>query len=211
MSTFSATESVPRSAAVDTPVRITRKTIDRVLTLFGVVLTVALVPDAVSSILRDAGAPSGWVGVIVDSKGNIVARTIAEAFELGRPASASLRETIARAPQGTYVGRSLEGVEVETIYRTLPNTGGWSVHLGIPTETLNAPVTRSIVFLAGGGTVSLAFAIVLVGLTARDMAQRSHIVAHADLEEAQVQIDKHPLAVASGPLGQPDRRESNNE
>ncbi|MGV3760479.1 MAG: hypothetical protein ACO1PW_13210 [Actinomycetota bacterium] len=43
MSTFASTESVPRSTAVDTPVRITRKTIDRVLTLFGVVLTVALV------------------------------------------------------------------------------------------------------------------------------------------------------------------------
>jgi two-component system, NarL family, sensor histidine kinase UhpB len=136
------------------------------------VLTVALVPDAVSSILRDAGAPSGWVGVIVDAKGNIVAQTIAEEFELGRPASASSQEAIARAPQGAYVGRSLDGVEVETIYRTLSKTSGWSVHLGIPTEMLNAPVSRSIVFLTGGGAISLALAIVLVWLTARDMAQR---------------------------------------
>ncbi|MFP5256901.1 MAG: hypothetical protein ACLGI8_13750 [Acidimicrobiia bacterium] len=41
MSTF--TESIPRSVVVDTSARITRKTIDRVLTLFGVVLTLALV------------------------------------------------------------------------------------------------------------------------------------------------------------------------
>lgn len=43
MSTFSTTESIPRSATTDKPVALTRKAIDRVLTLFGVVLTVALV------------------------------------------------------------------------------------------------------------------------------------------------------------------------
>jgi two-component system, NarL family, sensor histidine kinase UhpB len=165
------------------------------------VLTVALVPDAVSSILRDAGAPRGWVGTIVDAKGNIVARTIAEEFELGRPANASLREAIARASQGAYVGSSLEGVEVETIYRTLPQTSGWSVHLGIPTEMLNAPVTRSVVFLAGGGSVSLALAIVLVWLTARDMAQRRQD------EEARAAIvlgvseERRTMAVEAAELG----------
>lgn len=43
MSTFSATESIPHNPPADVPVRITRKTIDRVLSLFGVVLTLALV------------------------------------------------------------------------------------------------------------------------------------------------------------------------
>lgn len=40
---MSATETISTSAPADEPIKITRKTIDRVLTLFGVVLTVALV------------------------------------------------------------------------------------------------------------------------------------------------------------------------
>ena len=73
------------------------------------VLTVALVPDAVSQILRNAGAPEGWVGVVADAKGNIVARTLEEQFELGQPASESVRAAIKRAPEGAYIGRTLEG------------------------------------------------------------------------------------------------------
>lgn len=136
------------------------------------VLTVALVPDAVSQILRNAGAPKGWVGVVADAKGNIVARTIEEQFELGRPASESVREAIKQASEGVYTGHTLEGVEVDTVYRSLPGTGGWSVHLGIPTESLNAPVRRSAFLMAGGGAVSLAFAVALAWLTGLDIAQR---------------------------------------
>ena len=69
------------------------------------VLTVALVPDAVSQILRNAGAPEGWVGVVADAKGNIVARTLEEQFELGQPASESVRAAIKRAPEGAPGGR----------------------------------------------------------------------------------------------------------
>lgn len=43
MSSYTSTESVPRSTAADKPIKITRKAIDRVLSLFGVVLTAALV------------------------------------------------------------------------------------------------------------------------------------------------------------------------
>ncbi|WP_431201532.1 cache domain-containing protein [Bradyrhizobium betae] len=100
------------------------------------VLTVALVPDAVSQILKSAGAPPGWVGLVVDGRGNIVARTVAEQFELGRPASASVREAISRGSEGSYVGTSLEGAEVDSIYKELPGTSGWSVHFGIPTDEL---------------------------------------------------------------------------
>ncbi|TCU73478.1 histidine kinase [Bradyrhizobium sp. R2.2-H] len=136
------------------------------------VLTVALVPDAVSQILKSAGAPPGWVGVVVDRKGNIVARTVAEQFELGRPASASVREAIAQGSQGSYVGTTLEGAKVDSIYKGLPGTGGWSVHLAIPTDQLDAPVRRSAIFLASGGAVSLALGLALVWFTARDISQR---------------------------------------
>jgi hypothetical protein len=136
------------------------------------VLSVGLAPNAVSSILRDAGAPAGWVGTIIDAHGNTIARTRAEAEELGHPANAALRAAIRRAPQGFYTGSTLEGPDVEVVYRTLTETGGWSVHFGLPAATLNAPVSRSYLVLAGGSVLSIGLGLALVALVGRDMAQR---------------------------------------
>ncbi|WP_456639674.1 ATP-binding protein [Bradyrhizobium sp. USDA 10063] len=168
------------------------------------VLTIALVPDAVSQILKGAGAPPGWIGVVVDAKGNIVARTVGEPFELGRPASRSVREAIARGPEGAYIGTTLEGHQVDSIYKELPGTSGWSVHLGIPTDQLDAPVRRSAVFLAGGGAVSLALALALVWFTARDISQRrkeqeaqAALALKASEERRRLTIDAADLGVFS--------------
>ncbi|MGT2485391.1 hypothetical protein ACU4GA_03895 [Methylobacterium oryzae CBMB20] len=136
------------------------------------VLSVRLATNAVSSILRDAGAPEGWVGTIVDAEGNTIARTRAEIEELGHPANPALQAAIRNAPNGFYTGPTLEGANVEVVYRTLKHTGGWSVHFGMPVATLNAPVARSYVVLGGGSFVSIGLALALVGLVGRDMAQR---------------------------------------
>lgn len=165
------------------------------------ILTVHLVPDAVTSILRGAGAPAGWIGVVIDGKGNIIARTVAEQFELGRQASASARNAVAEAPSGAYVGTTLEDVEVEAIYRTLPETGGWSVHLGLPTSMLNAPVTRSMFFLAGGGMVSLALGMGLAWLTARDIAQRRRDEQMRNAVALGESEERRALAVEAAELG----------
>ncbi|MGY3618362.1 ATP-binding protein [Bradyrhizobium sp. USDA 10063] len=168
------------------------------------VLTVALVPDAVSQILKGAGAPAGWFGAVVDRKGNIVARTIGEQFELGHPASQSVRDAIAQGPEGSYIGTTLEGDQVDSIYKELPGTSGWSVHLGIPTDQLDAPVRRSAVFLAGGGAVSLALALALVWFTARDISQRrkdqeaqAALALKASEERRRLTVDAADLGVFS--------------
>lgn len=165
------------------------------------VLTIALVPDAVSQILRNAGAPKGWVGLVADAKGNIVARTIQEQFELGRPASESARAAIRQAPEGAYVGRTLEGVEVDVVYRSLPGTGGWSVHLGLPTESLNAPVRRSAYLLAGGGAVSVALAIALAWLTGIDISQRRREQEEKAAMALGLSEERRLLAVEAAELG----------
>lgn len=175
------------------------------------VLTVALVPDAVSQILRNAGAPKGWVGVVADAKGNIVARTVEEQFELGRPASESVRAAIKRAAEGAYVGRTLEGVEVDSVYRSLPGTGGWSVHLGIPTESLNAPVRRSAFLMAGGGAVSLALAIALAWLTGRDIAQRRREQEAKAAIALGLSEERRLLAIEAAELGVFNWNLSNSE
>jgi signal transduction histidine kinase len=165
------------------------------------VLTVSFVPNAVSWILGEAGVPQDWIGAVVDGRGNIIARTLAENFEIGRPASKGLREAIARAPSGFYVAHTIEGIEVETVYRTLRNTGGWSVHLGVPREALNGPVERSLFILAGGGAASLALAGVLAFLTARDIAQRRRQAEERAALALKVSEDRAAVAVEAADLG----------
>ncbi|WP_230530887.1 sensor histidine kinase [Microvirga roseola] len=165
------------------------------------VVTVSFLPNAISSILKEAGAPENWVGVVVDSRGNIIARTVAEELEVGRPAAPGLRKAIASAPEGFYVAPTLEGIEVETAFRTLPNTGGWSVHFGVPRDVLNAPVSRSLFVLAGGGIVSLALAFALASLTARDIAQRRRSEAERSALALAVSEERGAVAVEAAELG----------
>ncbi|MGJ4921623.1 ATP-binding protein [Bradyrhizobium oligotrophicum] len=168
------------------------------------VLTVALVPDAVSQILKGAGAPPGWVGVVVDAKGNIVARTIGESFELGRPAGAAVRQAISEGSEGNYTATTPEGARVDSIFKELPGTSGWSVHLGIPTDQLDAPVRRSAFVLASGGAVSLTLGMALVWFTARDISQRrleqeaqAALALKASEERRRIMVDAADLGVFS--------------
>jgi two-component system sensor histidine kinase UhpB len=136
------------------------------------VLSVAFEPKSISWILSEAGVPPGWIGGVLDARGNLVARTLDEGYTIGGPASEISQEVVRRAPGGFYRGRTLEGVEVETAYQLLPHTDGWSVHFGISSELLNAPVEKSQYFLSGGGVLSVVLAGILSILVSRDMAQR---------------------------------------
>jgi two-component system sensor histidine kinase UhpB len=136
------------------------------------VLSVAFEPKSISAILVEAGVPPGWIGGVLDARGNLVARTLDEGYTIGNPASELSREVVKRAPGGFYRGRTLEGVEVETAYQLLPHSDGWSVHFGISSDLLNAPVEKSQYFLFGGGILSLIIAGVLSILVSRDIGQR---------------------------------------
>lgn len=165
------------------------------------VLTVALVPDAISQILRGAGAPPNWVGAVVDASGNIVARTIDEQFELGQPESPSVRTAISRATGGEYVGRTLEGTEVEAVYQSLPDLSGWSVHLGIPTHDLNSRVIQSVVFLVASGAVSLALAFLLAFFSARHISHQRRIQDSEATLALRLSEERRSLAVSVADLG----------
>ncbi|WP_207460005.1 ATP-binding protein [Azospirillum sp. SYSU D00513] len=165
------------------------------------VLSVALAPQGVSSILRDAGVPEGWVGAILDANGNYVARTMAEPMELGRPAPASAREAITRAREGAYEGVTLEGVPTTLAFQTLPHTEGWTVHFGIATEKLDTPIRRSRYFAIGGAAASLILSSILAALVAKDVARRRQE------EEARAQMmlraseEYRAIAVDAAELG----------
>lgn len=165
------------------------------------VLTVALRPDAVGDILRDAGIPPGWIGAVVDRDGRLVARSRDEATTVGLPASPDVRRAIATGSSGFYKATTRDGVPVETVFGRLAACGAWSVHLGVPRDALDSPVRRAILAVAVAGAVSLALVATLVTLLARDLGrrrQRERGLAAAELEESE---GRTALAVAGADLG----------
>ena len=165
------------------------------------ILTVALAPDAVGTILRGAGIPDGWFGVVVDRSGCIIARSVDDAATTGQPASPTLQRAIATSTNGFYSGVTREGVAVTTVFETLPDIGHWSVHLGIPRDVLDAPVRRALYAVALVAALTLALAVALVALLARDLTvtrRREEGQAAASLEASE---ERATLAVAAADLG----------
>ena len=165
------------------------------------VLSVALVPNSITSLLQQAGVPDDWVGVVLDGAGRTVARTRGSAETRGQLASPLLRAAIAASPQGVLRGKTREGVPVETVYRALSGLGGWVVAFGIPLATLEGPVRRALVLLAGEGCAGLLLAALLTSLVARDLAQRRADEADRVARSLRASEDGRALAVEAAHLG----------
>lgn len=135
------------------------------------VLTVGLSPAEIQGILMNAGAPKDWIGAIADANGNIVAQSHGR-HNVGRQASKAVLSAIASGPSGEYSGLTPSGVAVDTLYRRLPATNGWTVHFGIPSATLNGPVSRSSILLIVSCATCALLAAGIAHFTARDLEDR---------------------------------------
>ena len=87
------------------------------------------------------------------------------------------------------------------MFRTLPDTGGWSVHFGMAAEALNAPVRRSLYVMFAGGLLSLGLGGGLAWLTARDIAQRRREAMLCSAAALRTSEERRRMAVAAADLG----------
>ena len=165
------------------------------------ILTVGLDPHAVSGILRQAGVPDGWIGTVADGNGNIIARSVAEEWTMGQPGSLALRNALSTWAGGFYTGRTLEGTEVETVFRTLPTIGNWSVHLGIPSEVFERPIRRALYGLIGGVAASLVLATGLGILVSRQIAQQRREEEHRASVALRASEERAAVAIEAAELG----------
>ncbi len=142
------------------------------------VLTAAVDPESLRALLDRQRVPAGWVVAVIDGAGQRVARSRAQDTTIGTPVSPTLRELMARGPEGFGPTRSTEGNEVFTAYTRLPN-GSWSIAVGIPREVLEAGARESYLALATGLALSI-----LAGLLAALFIARSVSRPMAELEAA---------------------------
>lgn len=120
---------------------------------------------AMQQIFRQQPLPPGWLGVVLDSDGTVVARTLDPEKRVGQQASEQMRAAMAQADSGVVDARTLDGVPVFTVFSRAPESG-WVVLIGLS----QAELARAA-WMAFGLTFSVS--LIFIGLAlmvARRMA-----------------------------------------
>jgi signal transduction histidine kinase/CheY-like chemotaxis protein len=87
--------------------------------------------------------PEGWIGVVLDAKGSVVARNRDPDKMIGRQASPDMMAALAASAQGVHATNTLGGVPVLTAF-TRARESGWSVLIALPREDLRRPALQAL-------------------------------------------------------------------
>jgi signal transduction histidine kinase/ActR/RegA family two-component response regulator len=120
------------------------------------VLEFVLEPVALTKLMQAQAYAKTWTVGLADGNNRVIARL--PALPPGDRISASAQAAINRAPEGWYHGRTVEGSDTYTAYKTSLLTG-WTVGLSIPAGELNAAAYKASASLALGTLVSLLAAL----------------------------------------------------
>lgn len=174
---------------------------DRIVTTLGVPIVQngkvvyclrAIFPvDVFNRLLATQELPKDWTVGIVDKKGLLLARSLNPELFVGKPGSASLLAALKANQQGIFDGKTKEGVPTKTTMVKV-STWDWSVAIGVPSESLKAPMERALVLLIG-----VALVVVLLGLFLSLWLARyitSHVEELVDVSAAMHRGDKVDLS-----------------
>ena len=123
-------------------------------------LSIGETPERFRAILNAQDLPAGWIGVVLDRRGSIVARTQQHDRFVGQRGAEALVKGTTQAPEGAIETDTLEGIPVISAYSRSPATG-WTVALGIPRESLTAPLWKRSIVVGGAVVVILALGLAL--------------------------------------------------
>ena len=159
------------------------------------ILSVIVKPESIANLLLAQGLPSDWVGVVVDRKGRVIARTRDAQTYTGVLASETLREKIARTPSGWFEGTTLDGQVVHTAHQRSGLTG-WTFAMAIPAQAVGAAAWRAAGLLGLGLLAAVAIALLLTTIIGRRVSRP--IAALATAAEAIGRGQPAHIAQTSG-------------
>jgi signal transduction histidine kinase len=119
------------------------------------VLSTRVAADALTESLRRQQPPEGGVLTLLDAEHTIIARTRnADRYVGGKPTQEFVERARA-APSGSWRTVLLEGVAAYSAWFRSPVTG-WTVGLGMPSESIDSPLRRRAAAIIGAGVGTLA-------------------------------------------------------
>ena len=159
------------------------------------VLTLALSPERLATVLREQALPKGWVIAVVDSRDIIIARSGEQERYLGHLATADLREH-STGPSGTWTGTTLNGTAVLAAYDRL-RLADWRVAVAVPVNRVERPLRALLLSLGFGGAVVVLLAGTLAWAIARriELPLRRLALQAARLGRGEVLPDVGPLGL----------------
>jgi signal transduction histidine kinase/CheY-like chemotaxis protein len=92
---------------------------------------------------------SGWINVLVDRAGNVLARSVNVEKHIGKPVREALRKRILAGEQsGMHYGVTLDGVPTAAFFSRAPMSG-WTVIVNLPLAEMRRPAVHAAMLLGG--------------------------------------------------------------
>ena len=146
------------------------------------ILDFSFPPTQFTKLLQEAALSRGWIALITDRDGGVVARVPDPAAFVGRKEGQQWTTKTASADEGFLKGDVLGGPSVYSAYRRSRETG-WVVAVAAPIKLVDAGIRRSMLALSGGGVLLLAVACGLAYVLGKRIA--APIVALSDSLKAE--------------------------
>jgi hypothetical protein len=105
-------------------------------------LTMGFRVDALNRIMAEQRLAPGWIAVLVDGQGLLVARNINAERAVGRPGNPAALAAIA-AGEPLFSTVSQEGVRTRAAQVAVPGTG-WTAVVAVPVAKVEAPLRRTL-------------------------------------------------------------------
>jgi len=153
-------------------------------------------PTQFTKLLQEASLSRGWIALITDRDGGVVARVPDAAAFVGRKEGQEWTGQTASADEGFIKGDMLGGPSVYAAYSRSKETG-WVVGVAAPVKLVDAGIRRSMLALSSGGVLLLAVACGLAYALGKRIA--APIVALADSLKAEPEA---PLPPAPSPVSE---------
>lgn len=147
-------------------------------------------PMQFSKLLQEASLSRGWIALITDRDGGVVARTPDAAAFVGRKEGQAWTTQTAESDEGFIKGELVKGPSVYAAYRRSQETG-WVVGVAAPVRLVDAGIRRSILALSSGAVLLVAVACALAYVLARRIG--APIVALADSLRAEAEAPQPPV------------------
>lgn len=138
-------------------------------------------PTQFTKLLEEAQLSPGWIALITDRDGGVVARVPDASASVGRKTGTAWTAQTAESDEGFIKGDILEGPAVYVAYRRSKETG-WTVGVATPVTLVEAGLRRSLLATVAGGVLLLAIACGFAFVLAKRIA--APIVALARSLEA---------------------------
>ncbi|WP_182086675.1 sensor histidine kinase [Aureimonas sp. ME7] len=134
-------------------------------------MNMAISPDMIGEIPSNAGLPADWIATVLDGRGRVIARSLAQDRFIGQAAPAQFLEAIDGVRSGTIPETtSLSGAPVFAAFDKL-DTSDWRVVVAVPRSALDAPVRWLALGVGAVILLTLATSVALARLYSRRLVR----------------------------------------